>query len=48
MVLLFVLVFINDLPEVVAACMKLFADDAKMFGRVNFITETIQRSFKCC
>ena len=29
------LIFINDLPEVVLSCMKLFVDDAKLFGRVN-------------
>ena len=40
------LLFINDLPEVVAACIKLFADDAKIFGRINSIrqAEIIQRS----
>ena len=26
---------LNDLPEVINACVKLFADDAKLFGRVN-------------
>ena len=40
------LVFINDLPEVILACMKLFAKDAKLFGRVNSIVQetTIQIS----
>ena len=26
------LIFINDLPDVIVSCMKLFADDAKIFG----------------
>lgn len=40
------LVFINDLPDTIIACMKLFADDAKIFGRVNTIrqAETVQTS----
>ena len=34
------LVFINDLPNV-QACMKLFADDAKSFGRVNSVEQAV-------
>ena len=33
------LIYINDLPEVITACMKLFADDAKLFGRVNSLVQ---------
>ena len=33
------LVFINDLPDVIVSCMKLFADDAKIFGRVNSVMQ---------
>ena len=35
------LVFINDLPDVVQACIKLFADDAKIFGQVNSIEQAV-------
>ena len=40
------LVFINDLPEVILAFIKLFADDAKIIGRVNSIMQatTVQIS----
>ena len=40
------LIYINDLPEVITACMKLFADDAKLFGRVNSLVQasTVQTS----
>ena len=40
------LVFINDLPEVILAFIKLFADDAKILGRVNSIMQatTVQIS----
>ena len=40
------LVFINDLPEVILAFIKLFADDAKVLGRVNSIMQatTVQIS----
>ena len=40
------LVFIYDLSDVVQACIKLFADDAKIFGRVNSIEKAVivQRS----
>ena len=33
------LIYINDLPEVTTACMKLFAYDAKLFGRVNSLVQ---------
>ena len=33
------LVFINDLPEVILAFIKLFADDAKILGRGNSIIQ---------
>ena len=33
------LIFINDLPDVIVSCMKLFADDAKIFGRVNSVMQ---------
>ena len=33
------LIFINDLPDVIVSCMKLLADDAKMFGRVNSVMQ---------
>ena len=29
------LYFINDLPDVIGVCMKLFADDGKLFSRVK-------------
>ena len=29
------LIFINDLPDVISICMKLFADDGKLFTRVK-------------
>ena len=32
-------IYINDLPEVITACMKLFADDAKLFVRVNLLVQ---------
>ena len=40
------LIFINDLPDVILAFIKLFADDAKLFGRVNSIMQatTVQSS----
>ena len=40
------LVFINDLPEVILAFIKLFADDAKILGRVNSVMQatTVQIS----
>ena len=40
------LIYINDLPEVITACMKLFADDAKLFCRVNSLVQatTVQIS----
>ena len=40
------LVFINDLPEVILAFIQLFADDAKILGRVNSIMQatTVQIS----
>ena len=40
------LIFINDLPDVILAFLKLFADNAKLFGRVNSIMQatTIQSS----
>ena len=40
------LIYINDLPEVITACMKLLADDAKLFCRVNSLVQatTIQIS----
>ena len=40
------LIFINDLPEVILSFIKLFADDAKLFGRVNSIMQglTVQGS----
>ena len=40
------LVFINDPPEVILAFIKLFADDAKILGRVNSIMQatTVQIS----
>ena len=40
------LIFINDLPDVILALIKLFADDAKLFGRVNSIMQatTVQSS----
>ena len=40
------LIYINDLPEVITACMKLFAYDAKLFGRVNSLVQasTVQTS----
>ena len=39
-------IYINDLPEVITAGMKLFADDAKLFGRVNSLVQatTVQTS----
>ena len=33
------LIYINDLPEVITACMKLFANDAKLFGRENSLVQ---------
>ena len=33
------LIYINDHPEVTIACMKLFADDAKLFSRVNLLVQ---------
>ena len=40
------LIFINDLPDVILSFIKLFADDAKLFGRVNSIMQglTVQVS----
>ena len=40
------LIFINDLPDVILAFIKLFADDAKLFSRVNSIMQatTVQSS----
>ena len=40
------LIFINDLPGVILSFIKLFADDAKLFGRVNIIMQglTVQVS----
>ena len=29
------IIFINDMPEVIACCMKLYADDAKIYDKVN-------------
>ena len=38
------LIYINDLPEVTKACMKIFADHVKLSGRVNLlvIATTVQ------
>ena len=33
------LIFINDLPDVILSFIKLFADNAKLFGRVNSIMQ---------
>ena len=40
------LIYINGPPEVITACMKLFTDDAKLFGRVNSLVQatTVQIS----
>ena len=32
-------IFINDLPEVINVCFKMFADDSKMYGRVTTIDQ---------
>ena len=34
------LIFINDLPEVISICIKLFADDDKLYTTVDFIEKT--------
>ena len=34
------LIFINDLPEVISVCIKLFADDAKLYTTVDSIEKT--------
>ena len=31
------LIFINDLPDAINCCIKLFADDAKIYPQVNSI-----------
>ena len=31
------IIFINDMPEVIACCMKLYDDDAKIYDRVQSI-----------
>ena len=33
------LIYINDLPEVVDSVIKLFADDTKLYNRVNTVTD---------
>ena len=33
------LFLINDLPEVINVCFKMFADDSKMYGRVTTIDQ---------
>ena len=35
------LIYINDLPEVVNSCIKLFADDTKLYMRANNIVDMI-------
>ena len=35
------LIYINDLPEVITGCMKLFTDDAKLFRRVNSLVQAL-------
>ena len=38
--LCFFFIFINDLPEVISVCIKLFADDAKLYTTVDSIEKT--------
>ena len=33
-------IFINDMPDAIACCMKLYADDAKVYNRVNNLAES--------
>ena len=35
------LIFINDFPDVISVCMKLFADDGKLFSRVKLVDKRI-------
>ena len=43
----FFFIFINNLPEVINVCFKMFADDSKMYGRVTTIDQAglLQDSF---
>ena len=34
------IIFVNDKPEVIACCLKLYADDAKIYNRVNNIVQS--------
>ena len=34
------IIFINNMPEVTACCMKIYADDAKIYDRVNNIVQS--------
>ena len=42
------LIFINDLPEVISVCIKLFADDATLYTTVDSIekTQCLQESLR--
>ena len=33
-------IFINDMPDAIACCMKLYADDAKVYNRVNNLAQS--------
>lgn len=34
-------IYINDLPEVIDVCFKMFADDSKMYGRVKTVDQAV-------
>ena len=40
--LILFIIFINDMPEVIACCMKLYAGDAKLYDRVNNRVQSIR------
>ena len=33
-------IFINDMPDAIACCMKLYADDAKVYNRVSNLAQS--------